>query len=189
MVENLLEQLNPAVITKKVDVCHDSIHLNFKLDKSVVNDFDEFNEILTDYMIHQLANSCGNPPNDKEHLLSLAKRLLNQSIRYENAAVIATIGADGGMRQVLAILNEALKKEARNTYIDVIISKLAYHTENFELDMDMLFSFIKKLYAKLKVHVPPSLELLPPEILLADYRKALTDYLDAISKHKKYWKL
>ncbi len=125
-VIGLLTKLNRDHINKTVLVHHDVARASFHLPKIIVDDFREFNYIVTTYIQHH-HRQVGEGELSTGAAFGEAKRLLKGAFKkdpfqegYAAALQIARDGTMGGMRMILNELAESIKNRAYHDYLDTV---------------------------------------------------------------------
>ena len=179
--DEIMQHLNPKVIIEKTEIPHDNARANCTLQSSIVGSYSEFEDILIAYVAHHTQEIFG-MPFPPEYCLDKARKFLDNSIGFENAAYIAMSGADGGMNHILNEVNNGFKAESRQAYFSHIITQFID-----PLDFQEIVELMSELKEKIGGYSPESFQYIPPEQMAGSHREILWSYIDSLSKYRNLW--
>ncbi len=123
-VDRILALISQDHINRAVLVRHDSARETFHAPSMTVRDHQEFQFVITSYVEHHF-RTVGEGAPTSAAAFGEAKRILDQAYERDNyqegypaALQTALDGAQGGMRQVLNEIADALKRRALTSYMD-----------------------------------------------------------------------
>lgn len=166
-VDAIVEKLLPEYINKNVLMVHDVARETFGPGPIAVADFQEFATRVTEYVVHHhVAVGDGKPP--ASAAFGEAKRILTNYFTddpfqegYNVALLMGRSGSGGGMRTILNVLADQLKRQALHnhkehvfhTHVDVLSSEensrlaRAYFARFGEIVKRFLPDFDEKTFA------------------------------------------
>ena len=180
LADLLQHDLDPRVLTEKTETLHDDARAKATLESSIVRSHGEFESLNMAYVAHHTKETFGMafPP---EHCLDKARRFIDQSIGYDNAAFIALSGTEGGMPYVLNQINEGFKKEAKQAYFNHVLTVID------PLNFQEIVELMVELKEKLGAYSPESFNYISPEQMAANYKDILFNYINSLTRYRNLW--
>jgi hypothetical protein len=122
-IDNLMSELDERNLAQVIAVPHDSARARFPLRRNTVENFDEYQEVLGDYLNRQFSECVtrgGALP--RAEAASRAKEILEREYRRRNGDIVSAFndahdGTNGGLRAQLDTICDALKNESLDRYI------------------------------------------------------------------------
>jgi hypothetical protein len=159
-VEEVLPLLMWDYINKKVLMPHDIAREAYKARAMRVPDYREFKEQIEAYIrYHHQAVGEGTP--SPEMAFAEAKRILDGVFGedpfqegYTVALQQAVTGEEGGMRAILNVLADQLKRQALNSYKDWIFEMYVDRLESQAESEALAHAYFKKFGAMIRPNVP-----------------------------------
>jgi len=179
--DEIMERLNPKVIISVVDEPHDTARGSYVLRSSIAHSYQEFEGIIVHYTDHHMKMIFGNSlPND--HLLQKSRNFLESDGSFKNAAFMGLSGTEGGMIQVLNMIAEGFKAEAKKAYFDYILDSFID-----PLSFEQVVRVMKELKTRLSSYSSDSFDYISPEAMAADYKEIIWKYIDALTRYRNLW--
>jgi hypothetical protein len=183
LIDGLLAELDERHIAQAVTIPIDEARNRFPLHSNTVNDFHEFDSIITDFF-NYLFTTCvshGGALSASE-ASSRAKELLEREYRKKNGDIVmafndACAGTNGAMRNVLDIITEGVKSEAVENHI-----RHAFDTYVAPNDWMQKVAIIKQFITRCGPYLSSSIRTDQLERYAHNYLELLRSYCNALEK-------
>ena len=180
-VENLLRELEERVIAQRIDMLHDNVRASYPLAKNIVDSFDEFVEILSDYYNYHYQAVFQTGPLKKLDAQEQAKDLVQQIYRKNGEIVTAfrdcTDGLNGGLRIVLDRIAEGMKYQHSEQYVTSVFDRYVQPH-----DWDMKVEIIRQFINVYGTYLTSDIQKDQPERYATNYRTLIRSYMDGRKK-------
>jgi hypothetical protein len=127
LLNDILSRIEARALSDEVGQRIDAARATFLLENVTVNSDEEFHEIVTSFYIH-LLRTCGvvmevNPEAVADDAYALLSRAFSRQGGPQAALAAGRCGIHGGMRQVLDVLTETLRREEEAKRTDRILQE------------------------------------------------------------------
>jgi hypothetical protein len=182
-IQHLIAALDERTIAQQVGLAHDQARLRFPLERNVVDDFDEFANVIGEYYAYHFTTCVSNggslsPANSR----SQAKQIVEQEYRRRNGDIASAFndahdGTNGGLRTQLDVLADALKAESVARYTrDVFDRHVA--PNRWEDKVEIIRQFIARFGALLGNAIRAD----QPERYAQNYEELIRAYVRALQQ-------
>lgn len=182
---DIMKYLNPKNIIEKTELPNDTARGKYVLKSSIAKSYQEFEQIVIDYMdfhCRQIYNGGSLPP---ELLRDKADKFLQKMGGLsDSAAYQALSGTDGGMVSILNQLSEKFKEEMKRAYFEYVIT-----TYINPLNFDEMVELMAEFKSKLLNYSPQSFGYIEPAAMAVNYKTIIWNYIDSLTKYKNLWKM
>lgn len=130
----ILEQLDERIVAERIAIPHDEARASFSTGKNTVDSIEEFDDVIGRYYSHHFTEcvSSGGWLSDTdaqgEAKEILERRYGKRGKGYMAALADAQHGTNGGLRYVLDVLADELKRQAVERHIRTYYSPLGRHS-------------------------------------------------------------
>ncbi|MCK4982222.1 MAG: hypothetical protein KAS17_04810 [Victivallaceae bacterium] len=179
--QQIMEHLQPQVLIAKTETPYDTAIANYVLQNSIVPSYEIFVEEIITFTAYVMLQTVGSYP-PPEFLLDKARQLLDKSIRFENAAVMALSGAEGGLMAVLQDIIKGFKENSRQAYYFYIL-------ENYidPMSFQQVVEVMQEFKDHLGAYTPEPFDYISAEQMAAEYKTILWNYIESLSRHRNLW--
>ena len=157
--------------------------MSYRLDANTVEDFDEFTEIIADYVQHHTAACVAvGGQLSRAEASGRAKELVEAANRRHGGELNSSFndardGTNGGMRAVLDGIAEGIKAEALERYIrDAFDRHVAPNSWDDKVDM------VRQFIDQAGPHLSSSIDRGNPERYAQNYKELIRSYADALQR-------
>ncbi len=181
-LEQILRALDERELNLAVGRKHDEVRMRYPLQRVTVEDFREFEQIIGDYYAHHfgacVAPGARLPPHEAQ---ARAKQLIEDEYRrtrgqtLNNACDDAMEGREGGMRKLLDILCDGLKRESEANYAAGVFDRFVV-PNRFADKVEL----IRQLIGRFSGILPASVVHGQPEEFAHDYKDFVRVILDSM---------
>ncbi len=178
---DIMVYLHPKAIIEKTETSHNAARGKCTLQSPIAQDYNDFEESIIAYTSFHMAEVFGNSP-PPEFCLNIARRYIDEAVGFDNAAFIALSGSEGGMNNVLNLIADGFKKEAKAAYVTYVIDKFISPL-NFEEIVEVMREFKERLGQ----FCPESMNYISPEAMAGSYKKIIWSYFEGLSRHRNLW--
>ena len=180
-IGNLLAELDERTIANRIGIRHDEARMRYPLTSNTVKNFDEFNQIISDYYNYHFS-ICVSQGGSllRSEASSRAKKILEREYRRSNGDIVTAYnnsvdGIDGGLRQVLDIICEGIKTEAIENYIRDVFDRHV-RPNSWKQKVAIIHQFINRC----GVHLSSSIRTDQPERYAQNYQELIRTYVNAL---------
>jgi hypothetical protein len=179
--KSLREALDERVLSERITIPHDEARLKYRLTSNTVRDASEFERIIGDYYAYhhgQCVSHGGKLP--EFQAVQAAKRIIENVYRRRNQTILnaisdGTTGNNGGMRQMLDFLNDALKNESLESYIEETFDR------HVQVDSwTQKVAVIREVQVEFGHLLPERIRARAAEELAANYKDLLRGIIDGL---------
>lgn len=176
----LLDELSEKAITTQVALRHDEARASYTLQANQVENFDEFNEIIADYYSHHFARAVAPGAEFPVHeAASRAKAALVQVYHGRGgtraAYADAHNGANEGLRRVLDVIANSLKREAIENYVRDVFDRHVSPMQ-WERKVELIQDFFRIRGRTLG----DRLDVNHPEHYATDFEEIIREYTESL---------
>jgi hypothetical protein len=148
----------------------------------VVDSPDEFNEIIASFYLHLLRHTRRVfEPADLRAAGSEGFKLLENAFSknggYKGALAEARNATNGGLRFVLDMMTEQLKRKQQEDYIRFVLK-----TEIDALPWESKVVLVEALLDRIKEHLPPEIRVQPPECFAEFFDVIVKAYVSSMEQ-------
>lgn len=182
-LNSLLEALDEATIVRKIQIPHDEARNHFRLDSNTVGSFDEFSRVIGDYYNFHFSRclSRGGRLSTAE-AAGRAKEILVREYRRRGGDIVAAFrdaeeGREGGLREILDKIADALKAEAVERYTRAMFDR---HVAPSEWGQKV--AILRQFIAKFGHVLGHSIDRDEPERYAANYEELIRSFLSGMQQ-------
>lgn len=183
LIQGLLEALDERTVARLIGLPHDEARMAYTLRSNTVPDFATFEDAIAGYFNYAFARSVSHGGHlSRSEAAGRAKEIIERAYRRRNGNLItayndARDGTNGGMRQILDTLTEALRTEATERYVRQVFD--TYVAPNsWEQKVEIIRQFIDHCGSTL----PPSIRRDQPERYASDFQELIRAYSTAMQQ-------
>ena len=180
-IDALLEELDERVIAERIGIPHDETRMRYTLHSNTISDFNEFDNIIGDYLNYHFSNAVSNGGSlSSAEASSRAKELLEKEYRRKGGDIVTAFndglaGTAGGMRIIIDTIAEGLKAESLNRYTRDVFDRYV-SPNSWEQKVEIIRQFI----ALCGVHLGSSIRSDQPERYAQNYQELINSYVSAL---------
>ena len=180
-IESILAALDERALARAVGLAHDEARVRFPLRHNTVETFDEFTKIIGDYYNHHFS-SCiaGKAKLPEPEARSRAKELLEREYRRRHGDIVSAFndahdGTNGGLREILDTIADALKAESIERYVrDLFDRQVAPNSWEDKVEI------IREFIARCGLELSASIRRDQPERYAQNYRDLIEAYVQGL---------
>jgi len=181
-LKKLINETSETNIARKVRE-HDNARIKFSLLSNTVKDYDEFCQIIGDYVRfhYSMCISFGGNMSYTE-ALGLGREIIDQEQRRKGSDFIgayhdARDGINGGLKSVIDVITEGLKAISVERFIRYTFDK--YVAPN---SWDQKVAIIKEFIKHCGAHLSASIQVDTPERYAANYYELIRNYVEGMRR-------
>lgn len=176
-ITSLTAMLEERHIAREIGIPHDEARMRFSLQSNTVGSFEEFTELLADYLNHHHAECLTGGRFSHSEAASRAKEIVGQEYRRKGGDIVSAYndaheGTNGGMRAVLDIIADRLKTESVENYIQDVFDRIVA-PNSFEDKVTIMTQFISAFGSQLSTSIQQD----RPERYAHDYKNLIRAYV------------
>lgn len=179
-LNRMLELLDEINITNVVGMKHDTARERYHLTRSIVNSSAEFEEEITRFVQYQLCATRCNAAVPRYMASSQAANIIDRAFTNiggsSGAYEIASRGIRGGLRAVIDVLYQAIKKEEEEAYIEYVL-----RTEVDSLSFDDRTALMSAYLNRFRHNFPNSVRVPTAFELAGNYESILRMHMEVIN--------
>lgn len=180
-ITNLMHALNERTIAREVGLRHDEARMRFALGTNTVADFDEFSNIIGNYVNHHygMCISRGGRLSQGE-ARSLAKSFIEREYQRRKGNIVSAFndahdGTNGGLRAILDIIADALKAQSTEHYVrDLFDRHVAPNS------WDDKVAIIREFLHEFRAYLPPDIRTDQSERFAQNYEELIRAYVEGL---------
>jgi hypothetical protein len=171
-LERILRALDERELARAVGKKHDDARSRYPLGNPAINDYADFERIIGDYYAYHFSACVGAGAKLPDYeAKQRAKQILEEEYRQQGQSINhacedAMHGVNGGIRRVVDLLCEALKRENQANYIEQIFD--TYVAPN---SFDQKLELIRQLIQRFATILPRSVVEGRPEQYAHNYKQ------------------
>jgi len=183
LINNLLVEIDEKTIAQRVGIPHDETRIRYRLDSNIVENFEEFTLIISDYFNYHFTSCVSNGGKlSSSEAATRAKELLEKQYRRRDGDIVmayndAHDGTNGGVRATIDIIAESMKAEAIERYIRDAFDRYV-PPNSWEQKVEIIRQFI----AKCGDYLASSIRTDQPERYAYNYQELIHSYVSALQK-------
>ncbi|SRR6056297_206822 len=182
-INHLISELEERAIAQKIGIPHDEARMRYAIHSNTVRNFDDFNQIVGDYYNTHFTTcvSRGGALSSSESA-SRAKELLEKEFRRRGGDIVTAYndahdGTNGGLRAVLDIIAEGIKRESVERYIRDVFDRYVA-PNSWEQKVEIIRQFLNYCGSFLS----SSIRFDQPERYAQNYQELIQSYIDALQR-------
>jgi hypothetical protein len=180
-INSLLSALDECTIAQRIGIPHDEARMRYHLRSNTVGDFEQFSAVIADYYNHHYTScvSRGGRLSPSE-AYGRAKELLEREYRKRRGNIVSAFndahdGTNGGLRVILDVIAESLKREVVERYVsDVFDRHVAPNSWDQKVDM------IRQFISWCGNILPASITADQPERYAHNYSELIRVYVEGL---------
>jgi hypothetical protein len=182
-IDNLLTALNERTIAQRVGIPHDEARMRYPIDRTTVDSFGQFSDIIADYYAYHFARCVAHGGSlTRTEAAGRAKEILEQEYRHRDGDIVTAYndahdGTNGGLRVVLDTIAEALKAESVRRFTRDVFDH--YVAPN---DWDRKVEIIRQFIAQCGNSLASSIRVNQPERYAQNYQELINAYVSALRR-------
>lgn len=181
-IESLLASLNERAIVRNVAVRHDEARMRYPLRANTVKTSDEFSAIIGDYCNSHLNYATGRGYSSTWEAQGHAKEILEREYQRRhgnlNTALSDAIdGTNGGLRQILDVLADALKAQSVERYTNEIFDAHV-SLNSWPEKVAIVSQFIRRCGLDLS----PYIDVNTPERYAQDWKDLIRAFIEGLRR-------
>lgn len=177
-LSTILQQLSAEAIGKAVDLPHEMARERYQLQSPIVEGFDHFKEVVTEYYRYHDACVRQRNPMGPERAWVEAQQLLQSAFGdLREAVAMASRGMKGGMYVIITAIKEKLKRQDQEVYIQAVFAR---HIN--PLDFQQKKALMAEYLGQYARYMSPGAALLTAEELAGNCEAVLKQHADVIDQ-------
>ena len=182
-IGTILEALDERNIAQAIGIPHDEARLSYRLHSNTISSFDAFTEIIGEYVQHHSSRCIAAGGRlSRSEAAGRAKEILERAYGRRNGDLITAYndahdGTNGGLRQVLDTIAEALKAEAVERYVRDVFDRCVAPNA-WEEKVRLVEEFLGRYGPSLG----SSVQLGRPERYAQSYKELIRSYVEALQR-------
>ena len=181
-LQSILSELDADTLTSLISLPIDNARAAYVMGSVVVDSPDEFNEIIASFYLHLLRHTRRVfEPADLRAAGSEGFKLLENAFSkkggYKGALAEARNATNGGLRFVLDMMTEQLKRKQQEDYIRFVLK-----TEIDALPWESKVVLVEALLDRIKEHLPPEIRVQPPECFAEFFDVIVKAYVSSMDQ-------
>lgn len=180
-IRTILAALDEREIARRVGVPHDEARMRYRLERTTVNTFDEFADLVGDYYAYHFAACVANGARlSRSEAIGRGKELLDREYRRRHGDIVSAFndahdGLNGAMRGILDTIADGLKFESMERYIREVFDR-HIAPNAWEVKVEIIRQFIRECGANLA----SSIHADQPERYAQNYQELIRTYLNGL---------
>lgn len=182
ILQSLLYALDQNTMARRISFPIDSARASYVMDSITINRYEDFNDAIVSYYVHLLLHTEGtlapiDPITNAAEALSLLERTFTTKGGFKAALAEARDGINGGLRLVLDMMTDQLKREEQEKHVNCLLKSAMD-----PMDWDTKVALMDELMLRLKQVLPPKIASQPPERFAGQYEIIVKAYVDSINE-------
>jgi hypothetical protein len=162
-LQSILSEIDADALTTLISLPIDNARATYVMESVLVDSKDQFNDIIASFYLHLLRHTRRLfEPVDLKAAGAEGFKLLENAFSkkggYKGALAEARNGPNGGLRLVLDMMTEQLKREKQQEHVEFVLK-----AEIEGLDWESKVTLLEALFNQIKDHLPPEIRSQPPE--------------------------
>jgi len=183
-LQAILSEISAEKLTNSVTLPIDSARATYLMDSATVNSYQEFTEVIGSFYLHLIRHMRNvSEPIDLnavgDEAIPLLERTFSQKGGIRAALAEARSGINGGLRVVLDLMTEQLKREQQEKHVNGVL-KLAMDPLDWKAKVNLMEAFLKHIGP----HLDPEIASQPPEHFAEHYENIIRAYLHSMDRLK-----
>ncbi|MBC2714911.1 MAG: hypothetical protein HF978_06340 [Desulfobacteraceae bacterium] len=180
-VNSLLAELDERIIAQRIGIPHDEARMRYPIHSNTVKNFDEFNRIIGDYYNTHFTSSISQGGRlSVSESSSRAKEIVEKEYRRREGDIVmayndAHDGTNGGLRVVLDIIADGLKRESVERYVRDVFDRYVA-PNSWAQQVEIIRQFIAYCGSFLSADIHAN----PPERYARNYQELIQSYVSAL---------
>jgi hypothetical protein len=182
-INSMLSELDERIIAQRIGIPHDEERMRYPINSNTIRNFDEFNRIIGDYYnTHFTACISRGGRLSASESSSRAKEIIEKEYRQRGGDIVmayndAHDGTNGGLRIVLDIIAEELKRESVERYTRDVFDRYVA-PNSWEQQVEIIRQFIAHCGAFLS----SSIQANQPERYARNYQELIRSYVASLQR-------
>jgi len=189
LIESLCAALDEVAIARDVGIPHDEARAGYGLRRNTVSNFNEFNEVITNYYAFHVAQCVirgGRIP--QFEATGRANAIVEQEFRrqggnLQSACRDALDGTNGGLRAILDVMAEHLKAESVERYTQYVFQQHVDPT-SWPQKVEIIRQFIDRYRHVLGTAIDDR----HPERYAQNYDELIRAFVDGLKRSSRIFK-
>lgn len=180
-LDEIVEQLHPEAIQRKIGIPHAEIRNKYKLDKVKLDDHDAFRNEIIKYVKHHWKEWYKGEISDEEafgHAHQLLEAVFEKEGGYRHAYKLAK---EGKMKDVIDSIASGLEQTATSSHITNALGKIDPN------DYDKQTEIVSELMDRHAGLFPKDMKKKDPKHLARDYRNFTRAYANMVAAAKEQY--
>jgi len=186
-LNQLFELLDEEVIARTVSINHDRAREQYPLGDMVINSFQDFEEEITLYYQYHFAQTIGGNGAimADEAAAWYARSIVEGYFRrrgeglnpLETGYRTAVTGTNGGIRFIINLIADSLKRSQEEQYIEHVIN-----TNIDPTDYNGHINLMREYIQTYSQYISDDIRLKPPELLAVEYKQLIKLHVEVINR-------